>query len=279
MKKEKRKLNKKQLAVWLVLLLGFLIFAYDANNRLCVTELTCQNAAMPPEFEGFCIVQVSDLHNKVFGKENAPLIKRIKAQEPDIIVVTGDLVDTSTHTNIKKALLGIGQLAQIAPTYYVSGNHEHRLTLDQQADFYDKIAQTGTVILDDRAVQITRGDAEISLLGLDDNSLGSFKLDQLVEETPGPVRILLAHEPQYLSDYAAAGVDLVFTGHAHGGQWRIPFTHQGLYAPDQGIFPKMTEGVFTEGGTTMVISRGLGNSAFPFRAFNRPELIVVRLTA
>jgi predicted MPP superfamily phosphohydrolase len=92
------------------------------------------------------------------------------------------------------------------------------------------------------------------------------------------VRILLAHEPQYLPDYAAAGVDLVFTGHAHGGQWRIPFTHQGLYAPDQGLLPDMTEGVFTEGGTSMVVSRGLGNSAFPLRAFNRPELIVMRLT-
>ncbi len=275
--KKKRKTDKTAVIV-LALYLGFLAFAFDANNRLCVTELTCQNAALPAEFEGFCIVQVSDLHNKEFLWNNSSLLKAIRAQSPDIIVITGDVVDTSTHTDTRSALKTVGQLAQIAPTYYVTGNHEHRLSLEEQADFYDKIAQTGTVLLDDRFVQLTRGGAEISLLGLDDNSLGSFKLDQLVQDSPGPVRILLAHEPQYLPDYAAAGVDLVFTGHAHGGQWRIPFTHQGLYAPDQGLLPDMTEGVFTEGGTSMVVSRGLGNSAFPLRAFNRPELIVMRLT-
>ena len=115
-----------------------------------------------------------------------------------------------------------------------------------------------------------------SLIGLDDLSLQANILKTLAEEAPDDFQVLLAHEPQYLRNYyAETGVDLVFAGHAHGGQWRIPFTHQGLYGPDQGLFPEFSDGIYTEGDTTMYLSRGLGNSGFPLRLFNHPEIVCV----
>ena len=134
-------------------------------------------------------------------------------------------------------------------------------------------------ILNNESVQIeSRTGQTFSLIGLDDDSLQANILKTLAEESTDDFQVLLAHEPQYLRDYyAETGIDVVFSGHAHGGQWRIPFTHQGLYAPDQGFFPKYTDGVYTEEHTTMYLSRGLGNSGFPLRFFNHPEIVCVTL--
>lgn len=271
----------RRIGILLVLILLFLATARGANNRLDVTEYTYENDMIPLSFNGFRIVQLSDLHNHIFPENNDSLLQEVKALQPDLIVLTGDFIDASNHTNVDAALLFMAQIPQIAPTYYVYGNHEHYLDKSVLEPFQEKIAEYGVTLLYNECVQIeSKTGQTFSLIGMDDHSLQANILKTLVEDAPDDFRVMLAHEPEYLHDYyAESGVDLVFSGHAHGGQFRIPFINQGIYAPDQGLFPKLTEGIHTDGDTSMIISRGLGNSAFPFRLFNHPEIICVTLKA
>ena len=262
-----------------LLLLLFYAMAYGANNRIEVTEYTYKTNALSVSFNHFRIVQLSDLHSKMFPEKNESILRELNELHPDIIVLTGDFVDGFNHTNVDHTLIFMQQIKDIAPCYFVLGNHEHYLDKSVLEDFVKRVRDYGIHLLDNETVQISSATGQtFSLIGLDDLSLQANILTTLAEEAPDDFQVLLAHEPQYLRDnYAASGVDIVLSGHAHGGQWRIPFLNQGLFAPDQGLLPKMTAGEFTEDGTTMYISRGLGNSAFPLRLFNHPEIVSVTL--
>ena len=213
------------------------------------------------------IAHISDLHGKRFGKRNARLIKKVIKTKPDFIAVTGDIIHLYTPENRAAALEAVSALKEIAPVLYVAGNHEMR---NKGYRFLRRdLKEAGATVLDDRCTEA----CGITVAGLNGASLRNDKISAV---TPAvSPKILLAHEPQFFEKYAAAGYDLVLCGHAHGGQWRIPFTGIGLYAPGQGRFPKYTSGVHTLGKCRMVISRGLGNSQFPLRLFNRPELVVI----
>ena len=236
---------------------------------------------MPQGFEGYRIVHLSDLHNKVFGGEDEPLLEQIAALDPDLIVLTGDFVDASNHTNYDKARLFMQQISKIAPSYYVLGNHEQLLPDEEMQQFLADVVSYGVHHVQDEMITISaeNGDS-LQLIGLSNRSLYTTKLKTMMaEESKEALYLLLAHEPQLIDHYAETGVDLVFSGHAHGGQFRIPFVNIGIYAPDQGLFPNLVEGMHTVQNTTIVVSRGLGNSAFPFRLFNRPEIVCVTLSA
>ena len=278
-KLEKRRKRVRGIGIRLLLLLLFAAMAYGANNRIEVSEYTYETAELSFSFDGFRIVQLSDLHNKIFPKNNETLLREVRALEPDLIVLTGDIVDGKTHTDIPAALLFMEQIAKIAPAYYVTGNHEHGVQQDLLAQYLEQTEARGVKLLDNEAVQISAESGQtFTLIGMDDNSLQANMLKTLADDAKDDFQVLLAHEPQYLkTSYAESGVDLVFSGHAHGGQFRIPLLHQGIWSPDQGFFPKMTEGSFTEGDTTMYVSRGLGNSAFPLRLCNHPEIVSVTL--
>ncbi|MBQ8921393.1 MAG: metallophosphoesterase [Oscillospiraceae bacterium] len=271
----------RRIGLWCFVLLLFLAAAYGANNKLDISEYTYASDELSYSFDGFRIVHISDLHNKVFAQDNAAVMQEIRGMQPDIIVLTGDMIDASNHTDIPAAELFMQQVSEIAPVYYVLGNHENLLDKADLTAFEEKIREYGIVLLENERVQIpSKTGQTISLIGMDDNSLQANLLQTLAEEAPDDFCILLAHEPQYLEEYyAKAGVDLVFSGHAHGGQFRIPFTHQGIWAPDQGFLPELTEGCVEakSGDTTMYISRGLGNSSFPLRLANHPEIICVTL--
>lgn len=269
----------RRTGIWMLLILLFLAMAYGANNRIEVTQYTYETDALPVSFNGFRIVHLTDLHNKVFAEENAGLMDELRSLKPDIIVLTGDFIDASNHTNVDDALLFMRQIPEIAPTYYVYGNHEHYLSKSVLSGFEKQIREYGVHFLSNETVQIESPTGQtFSLIGLDDKSLQANILRTLADEAPDDFQVLLAHEPQFLRDYyAESGVDLVFSGHTHAGQWRIPFTHQGLFAPDQGFLPEFSDGVYTEGDTTMYLSRGLGNSGFPLRLFNHPEILCVTL--
>lgn len=271
----------KRFIVAAVMLLGCIVFGYWSNNSLQITQYTYTSDEIPVGFDGYTIVHLSDLHNKIFGRDNLPLREAVAALHPDIIVLTGDIIDHSNHMDIDAALRFMSQMPQLAPTYYITGNHEESLRSTVMQEFITQITDYGVHTLSGEMVTLTAKNGDtISLIGIADLDLQSDVLAQLMEyEDRKTLHLLLAHEPQYLSDYAATGVDVVFSGHAHGGQFRIPFTHQGIFAPDQGLFPKLTEGVWVQGDTTMYISRGLGNSAFPQRLFNRPEIVCVTLRA
>lgn len=191
-----------------------------------------------------------------------------------MIVITGDLVDSS-HMDIEKALEFVEGAIELAPVYYVTGNHEHWL---KEEDFHllmEGLDRAGVVILDNEAQEIKVGNQHFVLLGLDDKSLYDDTLKKMKVNNK-ELNLLLAHEPQCLSNYSESRVDLVFSGHAHGGQLIVPFIG-AVIAPDQGFFPEYTEGIYVKNGTTMVVSRGLGNSVIPLRLFNYPDIVCVTL--
>ncbi len=278
--KKERQVNLWQrIGISLLIALLFYSFAYGANNRLEITKYTYETNALSVSFNGFRIVHLSDLHNKVFAENNETLLREIRALEPDIIVLTGDFIDASNHTDIDAALLFMQQIPSVAPTYYVLGNHEHDIGKTQLEDFLTKTQEYGVHYLYNETVQIESQTGQtFSLIGVDDLSLQANILNTLAEEAPDTFRVLLAHEPQYFQAYyAESGVDLIFSGHTHGGQFRIPFLNIGVFGPDQGFFPKYSAGEFHEKNSTMYLSRGLGNSGFPLRLNNHPEIVCVTL--
>lgn len=216
------------------------------------------------------IVQVSDLHNQFFGINQSVLLDQIEAIDPDIIVVTGDIVD-STHTSYSIAMDFIEGAVKIAPVYYVTGNHEDRLHGDKLDKFYNDTRDLGVIFLDDTYVDM----GSYCLAGIADSSLESFDAYPAFGDEK-PV-VMLAHEPDYVSLYQSLGADLVLTGHVHGGQIIIP-GKGGLLSPDFTFFPELYEGMHSYGSMTLIVSRGLGNSVAPVRINNFPELVVINVT-
>lgn len=275
-------MKKKKLLIILSVLLIIAAGLLWGNNSIKTTEYTVSPENLPESFDGFRIVQVSDLHNTDFGNG---LIEKISDAKPDIIVITGDIID-SYHTEIPIAVEFAERVCEIAPVYYVTGNHEHRI--DGYEILKTQLEKAGFIILEGETVEITRNGEKISLTGIDDTTFFgseildeqiiafSQKLKSLAAEADEDINILLSHRPEHFSLYTECDFDVVFSGHAHGGQIRLPFLG-GVYAPGQGFFPEYTEGVHTSGETNMVISRGLGNSLFPLRVFNRPEIVICNL--
>jgi predicted MPP superfamily phosphohydrolase len=277
-KKQKSRNTKKQkyikLAITLSIVIVIILFCNFQNKHLETTHYTYAAEQLDADLEGYRIVQISDLHNAKFGKNNQKLVGRIRECEPDMIVLTGDLVD-SNHTNVDRAVQFVDEIVKICPVYYVTGNHEYWLEKSEYDELMDGLIGAGVVILDDQVVEISMGDAKFRLVGLDDKSLADGTLEALLSDEK-EFTVVLAHEPQYLVRYADTGVDLVLSGHAHGGQFRLPFVG-GIVAPDQGFLPEYTAGEYYMDGTEMIVSRGLGNSVIPARLFNYPEIVCVEL--
>ena len=279
------KSRKKTILPLLLSLLTILIgWTLWGNAALEVNEFEIVSDRIPQGFDGFRIAQVSDLHNARFGEDNVKLIEMLSQTEPDIIVLTGDLID-SRNTDVETALDFARQAVEIAPVYYVSGNHESRVTA--YMDLKMGLVSAGVTVLENQKVEITRGQEHITLIGIDDPSFRESYLfgdaagvaEQVIgdlQEASDGYTILLSHRPELFDVYVDTGMDLVFSGHAHGGQFRLPFAG-GLVAPNQGFFPEHDAGQFTEEKTTMIVSRGVGNSIIPVRVNNRPEIVVVTL--
>ena len=272
---------RRRVCFWLIaiaLAAALLAWALWANKALVLTRFELQSARLPAAFEGFKIAQVSDLHNAVFGEGNSKLLALLREAEPDIVAVTGDLVD-SRHTDIDAAVAFVEAAAEIAPVYCVTGNHEARLDF---GEIEARLEAAGAVVLRNEAVHIERGGEEIRLAGIDDPAFvrtggsAAGRAERELAELPddGAYTVLLAHRPELAELYAEYGADAVLSGHAHGGQVRLPLLG-GLYAPGQGLLPEYDAGVYELGGTSLVVSRGLGSSVFPLRINNRPELVLI----
>lgn len=250
-------------------------YFYHQNTDLTASHYVFRSPKVRGALEGFRITQVSDLHNRSFGKDNCRLMALVEAQLPDLLVITGDLTD-SYHPDPERALDAARRLAKLAPCYYVTGNHEHRMTLERQTEFYRALERAGVTVLRNEAVLLGMGEG-FRLIGVDCNQARTDALRELMADRPAEeLNVLLSHKPHYAKYYEQAGVDLVFTGHAHGGQFRLPGVG-ALFAPGQGPLPKYTAGMYRLGKTVMCVSRGLGNSSFPLRVENKPELVTVIL--
>lgn len=272
---KKHKINKKKLLIFAAIAVILLIFCWCQNNILTVSKYQFTSPKVDSGLDGYRIVQISDLHNKSFGKSSKRLLKKVAELEPDMIVITGDVVDCN-HTNVDKAIRCIEGLTEIAHCYYITGNHEVMLDDPDVELLMTNLDRCGVTRFDNNAVTIERGRSQFDLIGLNDSTLEYDVLSSMKLDT-SRLNVVLAHEPQFFESYTVGGADLVFTGHAHGGQFRIPFTDIGFVAPDQGFFPEYTSGVHRSGDCEMVVSRGLGNSIIPLRLFNYPEIVAVTL--
>lgn len=266
----------KKIIIILIIIIALLIpFIIYQNKHIVVTEFTYSSSKIGNGLNGYKIVQLSDLHNSSFGKDNKRLIERVKELSPDIIVITGDL-NYSDHTNIDGALQIISALSKEIPVYYVTGNHEYYIDKSASDKLIKSVVDAGAIHLDNEAVKIDKGEDSFLLVGLDDNNLRDDTLSSIIGETD-EMTVVLAHEPQNIKKYAEANADLVLTGHAHGGQIRLPFIG-AVIAPDQGFFPEYTQGLYKIDNTEMIVNRGLGNSIIPLRLFNYPEIVCVELS-
>ncbi len=268
------------------LLIVFAVWIAYENTSITVTEISVSSKEIPKEFSGFRIAQISDLHNAEFGDGNKELLELLESTAPDIIVLTGDIID-SRRTNIDIAADFVCEAAKTAPTYYVTGNHEERLSEEYQL-FEESMIAAGVHLLRGESEIIERNGKSLCIAGIDDRSYyaaddGSYP-DSVITDTLSSIipddiyTVLLSHRPEMFDLYVQSKADLVFCGHAHGGQFRIPFIG-GVYAPGQGLFPEYDSGLYTEDNTSMIVSRGLGASLFPFRINNRPEIVIAELTA
>ena len=224
---------------------------------------------LPDGFEGLRIVQISDLHGHEYGQDSEALLALVAQQAPEFIVVTGDLIDQESHLAMVPALAR--GLAAIAPTYYVTGNHEW--AVGGVPRLKGILTECGVTVLSNQYVTLDPN-------GYADQKTPEELYGEIQREAGDLCTILLAHRNDRFDQYAAAGYDLVISGHAHGGIVRLPFT-DGLLGTDRKLFPTWTAGVYTLGDSTLFVSRGLGNNTVPihgFRLFNRPDLAVLELT-
>lgn len=254
------------------------------NTTVGVTHYEVTSDKLPISFDNYKIAVVSDVHNAEYGENNSRLIALIEKQEPDMIAITGDLVDSS-KTDIEIAKNLVENLVEIAPCYYVTGNHEAWIGEEYQ-ELEKILLDANVIILHDEYVEITQNNETIQIAGLDDpdfTDTDSFVQESILEMKLSDMNlsnnycVLLSHRPETFGAYVSHDIDLVLSGHAHGGQFRLPFIG-GLIAPNQGLLPEYDGGVYTENETTMIVSRGIGNSIIPIRFNNRPEIVMVTLT-
>lgn len=276
--------RKKKFIIIIFLILFFVLFLYLENNTLSVTKLDIKSERLPNNFRDYKIVHLSDLHSKSFGDNQKYLVNKIKKIKPDIIFFTGDLVDSKKY-NEEVSVTLLEQLVDISPVCFVTGNHEW---WSGKFDSLEKrLIDIGVNVLRNEKIEVIRNNDKINILGIDDpyahytnnNNAYSFidRLKNLKKDIPKEdFNILLSHRPELFSLYNNEEIDLIFSGHAHGGQFRIPFVG-GIISPDQGFLPKYTNGIYKDSKSTLVVSSGLGNSIIPQRIFNRPEIIIVTL--
>ena len=274
------------LAVVAAILFALIAWIIWGNTALGLNTYTISSSKLQQSFDGYRIAHVSDLHNAEMGKDNEKLLAMLRDADPDMIAITGDLID-SRNTDIEVALQFIREAVKIAPCYYVTGNHEARV--NEYDELKAGMEAAGVPVLEDVRTEISIEGETITLIGVNDPSyqtdylfgdsetVMNTKLEELHTENDG-FTILLSHRPELFDTYADHDIDLILSGHAHGGQFRLPFIG-GLVAPNQGLFPEYDAGIYTEGNTNMLVSRGVGNSILPFRINNRPEVILIELQA
>ena len=264
-----------------LILLFFCAFSENLNTVRYTIETPEVSSAVR-------LALLTDLHSCYYGEEQADLIAAIMAEEPDAVCLSGDIFDDKTsHQGTIDLLDGI---ADLYPCYYVTGNHEH--WSEEVTVLNALLTSYGVTVLAGDVVSLTAGEQTIAIGGIDDptgfHDMGTPGTEdtgtwygQLAMAERGAAAspyftVLLSHRPEKVEEYRASSFDLVLSGHAHGGQVRIPFLLNGLFAPNQGYFPDYAGGLYSLDDTTMIVSRGLCKNDLP-RICNRPELVIIEL--
>ena len=253
---------------------GILLAALDV--RLAVRYYTVESDQVDSPIR---LAVLTDLHACRYGKNQEQLVAAVAAQNPDLVLMCGDIVDDEPRMEEWRALLTVKKLADRWPVYYAAGNHEYRT--GRLAEIKKLLTACGAVVLDGECVRVAAGGQMVQIGGIDDPETGEENWEAQLSAAGSGLdgshfSILLTHRPERVSDYADSGFDLVLAGHAHGGQWRLPGLINGVLAPNQGLFPSYAGGRYEIGGATLIVSRGLARESTRVpRLFNRPELVVV----
>ncbi|MBQ3011361.1 MAG: metallophosphoesterase [Oscillospiraceae bacterium] len=262
----------------LVFLAICLLLLWDSSHRLVTTDYDIRFSNLPEAFDGFTVVQLSDLHGAQYGTDNSRLVSRVAALQPDLIALTGDYIESPDQLDVTAAL--IRQLSDIAPVTFTSGNHDWASGAIK--DLKQTVTDCGGTYLSNEAIPLTRAGETILLVGVEDpNSRADMirpdaLLQQLSAEHPDQFVILQAHRNDFITKYPALPCDLILTGHGHGGVIRLPFIG-GLIGTERSLFPRYDAGLFQSGRYTMVVSRGLGDAPLLPRFLNNPEIVSVTL--
>jgi predicted MPP superfamily phosphohydrolase len=282
------KKRRKIIIITLVILIFSVVYYFLQLNWISVTNETIHLNDLPEEFNGYKIVQLTDLHNKEFGEGNVRLVKKINNIEPEMIVITGDmLTNTREVANNGEVLIKLLEnLNNSYPIYYVTGEHEEGLYYEDRNKYQkegtkeryeEKLNELGVTVLNDKQTIVTRQNSKINLYGLKEHLSGKIQIQERLGETnKEEVNILLSHRPFYFEEYTEWGADLVFAGDTHGGMIRIPFLG-GIFSTEEKFFPKYDAGLIQKENSIMVVSRGLGNNPIPLRINNRPEIVLTVL--
>lgn len=252
----------------------------DSREDLEISRYEVNSQKLPESFDGFKIVQLSDLHGAEFGEDGMELVDKVGSLEPDMIALTGDFVtDEGDLAAVEKLA---ARLVKLCPVYFISGNHEFGSGLAVKVR--NILERAGVKYLSNEYLTINRGDDEILLGGVEDplayaDMLSPDELAQKMNDAaPDAFKILLGHRNYWMTEYPELPVDLIFCGHAHGGLIRIPGVG-GLIGTDRRLFPDFDAGEYNNGRYTLIVSRGLGNSVSIPRIFNRPEIVCVELSS
>lgn len=279
--RRRRRRRVPRIVPFLLLAICGVLFFRWSNRSLQIEAFTYASPRLPEGFDGCTIVQLSDLHGASFGEDNAELIAAVAAQDPDLIFLTGDIQDRYRKTPASYTAAIGRAMAGIAPTYFVTGNHEW--AFPDVRELKRALKDAGVTVLTNEFVALERDGGVIFLAGIDDpNGFADQKSPEaLAEEVKaaagGGFWMLLAHRNNYFEkQYSSLGADLVISGHGHGGLIRLPFT-DGLISVERTLFPSYTSGFYQFNGRDVFVSRGLGNSGPSFRLFNRPQLVTLTL--
>ncbi|WP_172368895.1 metallophosphoesterase [Sporosarcina jiandibaonis] len=274
-------MRKLFLAIIFIGIIGFII--YKGNTTVGTTDYTLSSERLPASFDGYKIVQLSDLHDAMFGENHDDIVNEVVRIAPDAIFITGDFIDRNRY-DLEQSLILVERIKDVAPIYYVTGNHE--ISINDVDRIKNSLLELGVHVLTDEREILSSPEGERMVIGGVEDPLSSLGDEQVTVEravekafdgVPQDLfKILLSHRPEQFGVYARNGIDVTFSGHAHGGQARIPGLG-GLISPGQGIFPKLTSGIHELEESQLVVSRGIGNSLFPVRIFNQPEIVVVTL--
>lgn len=264
------------------------------HGKIEKTNYSIHIVKLPEGFKGFKILQLSDLHSRIFNRDNQILLDSIKEINPDVIFMTGDMMNGKNDDGMV-CIDMIKALNKKYPIYYVLGNHEQYVEAKSESvylNYRGELRKLGVRVLDNLKIAIIKGKDRINIFGLTlDSSLywGSSAKEnkddffnfKYIEKKLGvckkeEVNILLVHNPKYVGEYSNWGADLIFSGHVHGGIIRIPYLG-GLLSPDRRFFPKYDWGIYKNKDSKMIVSRGLGNSHINLRLNNKPEMVVVTL--
>lgn len=277
--KSKLKRTMRILIALLFVLVVFLVII--ENNMVELNKYNVSTSKLSSEFN-LKIAHISDFHNT---KLKDKTIERLKEAEPDIIVITGDLID-SRKTKVQISIDFMAEAVKIAPCYYVTGNHESRIP-EPFSELLIALDSLGVTVLRNESTILDVNGEKINIIGIEDPMFtlkkdSTKKAKAAIKENLAPLiskehyNLVLCHRPEVFDSYVSLGADLALSGHAHGGQIRLPLIG-GIISPNQGLFPKYDAGLYTKENTNMIVSRGVGNSLFPFRMNNRPEVILVTI--